>query len=129
MQYQQPFSTPHPGSIQIDYLDVLNYSLLHNHVASVHACSIRNDSDVAWQRVSLRLSGDFVHPSEVVLTEVPAGQEGSLPEKELFRLASKELGFARTGSRIRDRLCSALEHLVATGQVASSKDLYALASA
>ncbi len=81
MQYQQPFSTPHPGSIQIDYPDVLNYSLLHNHVASVHACSIRNDSDVAWQRVCLRLSGDFVHPSEVVLTEVPAGQEGSFPRR------------------------------------------------
>lgn len=75
MQHQQNFFAPHQGCVQIDYLDVLNYSLLHNHVASIHACSIRNDSDAIWTQVRLRLTGDFIHPSEVMLSEVPAGQE------------------------------------------------------
>lgn len=75
MQYQHPFPAPHQGSVQVDYLDILNYSLLHNRVECIHACSIRNDGETAWQQVRLRLSGDFVHPSEVVLTEVPAKQE------------------------------------------------------
>lgn len=75
MQQQHLFAAPYQGGIQIDYLNVLNYSLLHNRVACIHACFIRNASEQAWQHVCLRLSGEFVYPSEVVFTEVPAGQE------------------------------------------------------
>lgn len=74
MQHQQHFSAPHQGSLQIDYLDSLNYSLLHNRVQGIYTCSICNDSPTAWREVRLRLSGEFVHPSEVILSEVPAGQ-------------------------------------------------------
>lgn len=75
MQHQQHFSAPYHGYLKIDYLDTLNYSLCHNQVQGLYTCSIGNDTELAWHEVHVKLSGEFIRPSEVMLSQVPAKQE------------------------------------------------------
>lgn len=75
MQHQQQFSAPYQGYLKIDYLDTLNYSLCHNQVQGLYTCSIGNDTELAWHEVHVKLSGEFIRPSEVMLSQVPAKQE------------------------------------------------------
>ncbi len=59
------FNNGHQGSLRIDYLPCVNYSMVLNRVSTCNLCEIENQDHEEWNDVLIMIEGEFIKPSEM----------------------------------------------------------------
>ena len=60
MQKKQQIEGKYNGSLRLEYLDELNYSMVVNGVKACLQCIVKNNDDRAWPEVELSMEGELL---------------------------------------------------------------------
>ena len=91
MDYISDFSNNHRGSLRLDYLPCVNYSMLLNKVNTCNLCEVENKEEIDWRAVKVEVTGDFLKPSVQFTDCVPAGQRVQLAALKIEPMPDKLL--------------------------------------
>ena len=91
MDYISDFSNNHRGSLRLDYLPCVNYSMLLNKVNTCNLCEVENKEEIDWRAVKVEVMGDFLKPSVQFTDCVPAGQRVQLAALKIEPMPDKLL--------------------------------------
>ncbi|MCR5574973.1 MAG: DUF4011 domain-containing protein [Bacteroidaceae bacterium] len=60
MDHITDFNNGHQGSLRLDYLPCVNYSMLLNKVNTCNLCEVENHENADWRSVKVEVKGDFL---------------------------------------------------------------------
>ena len=83
MQKKQQIEGKYNGSLRLEYLDELNYSMVVNGVKACLQCIVKNNDDRAWPEVELSMEGELLTQSIAVLNTVEAHQAMSTDQLQM----------------------------------------------
>ena len=74
MQKTQQIEGKYHGSLRLEYLDELNYSMVANGMKACLQCIVKNNDDHSWPEVELSMEGELLTQCVAVLNTVDAHQ-------------------------------------------------------
>lgn len=72
------------GSVEIDSLDFINYSMQINGIKCLRKFILTNKSNTDWHGILVRLTGELIQESQAYISTLPVGKKVSLPELNIY---------------------------------------------
>eukprot|EP00825_Cyclidium_porcatum_P012286 TRINITY_DN16407_c0_g1_i2.p2 TRINITY_DN16407_c0_g1~~TRINITY_DN16407_c0_g1_i2.p2 ORF type:complete len:142 (-),score=13.10 TRINITY_DN16407_c0_g1_i2:127-552(-) len=72
--YPQLFDGKYSGEVQLEYMPCINYAMMHNHIAILKFCTVKNKDDHDWNMVRIFIHGEYINPAESIIETIQAGQ-------------------------------------------------------
>lgn len=64
--------TPHKGAIQMEYLQMVTYSLVSSGMKVMSSCILKNQEDADWREVHITITGQYIESSTCILDTLQA---------------------------------------------------------